>query len=324
MVRRCRLCAFLTSALMAGPAQPTFRSANLGFSARVAHGYRLENVRTFRLYEEPRHIVLIVTIGHNALEPATADPRAFARELRVAIRDGDDRPVPTETEGTFWRFIASAPVDRARVRLGATEPLQLAIGRTIDWELRLQRADGQRFAAGPHTIDLSLAGPFSTLRLPDGSTPRSSSSEMALTIHLGSPANDHERGSMHALAAEEAMQERRYADAAAEAQRAIDADPSSAGPYTVLGGAFLQLNRCREAAAALEKVLPIGLAGYTGIPQLLAHAYVCAGDEKNARRVLRLAGFSGAGLDREIAQMRKAVARRRGQSRRSKRRPAQL
>jgi tetratricopeptide (TPR) repeat protein len=305
--------ALLTPALMAGfgntssssaaqansggKAQPA-ESSNLWFSARVAHSDRLENAFSYRFYDEPRQLVIILNIGHEGLQSAQADQRDFARQLRVVMKDAENRPVALETEGTFWRF-----ADAGRVQIHAGEPLHVVSGRGIEWELRLQRADGQRFATGPHAIELSLAGPFTALRLADGSMPRSrQSSDAVLTIRLGSPTNARERSSMHELAAQEAIQERRYADAAAAAQRAIDADPSNGHAYTVLGGAFLHLNRCPEAAAALEKVLQFGLTGRTAIPELLAQAYVCAGDEKNAKRVLRLRGIPEAQLDAEIAR----------------------
>jgi lipopolysaccharide biosynthesis regulator YciM len=118
---------------------------------------------------------------------------------------------------------------------------------------------------------------------------------------------------MHAVAAQEAMRERRFEDAAAAAQRAIDANPSNAGAYTVLGGASLQLNKCREAVRALERVLEVALIGHSAIPELLAQAYVCAGDTANAKRLLRRRGFPEARLDAEIAHLQELASRRRAQ-----------
>ena len=293
----------------ASPAQqPTFRSSKVGFSARVAHSDQLETARSYRLYDEPLQIVLILTIFYDSLEPATADQRAFARQMRVAIRTEGGAPQPVTTDGTFWRY-----GDGGRLALDAGEPLRVVSGRGIEWELRLRRADGLRFTTGRHTIDLSLSGSFTTLRLADSSLPGARLSETLLTIQLGPPANADELGKMHALAALEAMLERRFEDAAAAAQKAIDANPPNAGAYTVLGGAFLQLNKCHEAAVALEKVLQRALIGHTSIPNLLAQAYVCSGDENNARRVLRLRGIPEARLDAEIAHLRELVSRRRTQ-----------
>jgi len=282
--------------------------------AREAQSDQLEKGRSYRLYEEPQQLVIILTVRHDSFEPATADQQAFTRQLLVAVRDNDDAPVAVETAGTFWRPLA---VDQlARVQLDESEPLQIAPRRSIEWELRLERADGQRFATGLHTIDFSLAGPFRALRLPDGSRLGSSNSETVLTIRLGPPTNARERGRMYSLAAQEAMEERRYADAAAAAQRALDADPSGLGlgPYVVLGIASLHLDRCAEAAAALEKVFQMALTGRTAIPELLAQAYVCLGDVPNAIRILGLRDIPKAQLDAEIARRRQIVASRRRQN----------
>jgi hypothetical protein len=316
------LCAFLAPALIAGPdspfnsaavqVQPSVRPSNVWVMAREAQSDQLEKGRSYRLYEEPQQLVIILTVRHDSLEPATADQQAFTRQLLVAVRDNDDAPVAVETAGTFWRPHA---VDQpARVQLDESEPLQIAPRRSIEWELRLERADGQRFATGLHTIDFSLGGPFRALRLPDGSRLGSSNSETVLTIRLGPPTNARERGNMHALAAQKAMQERRYADAAAAAERARDADPSGFGAYAVLGGAYLQLDRCAEAVAALEKVVEIARTGRTAIPEWLAQAYVCVGDVPNAIRVLGLRDIPKAQLDAEIARRRQLIEGRRRQN----------
>lgn len=299
--------------IAASAQQPTFRTSNISFSARVAHGDALENFRSYRLYNEPQQIVIILTIGHASLEPAIADQQTFAKQFRSAMKDDDDKPIAIETEGTFWQF-----AETGRVQLDPTEPLRVVSGRAIEWELRFRRADGQRFATGRHVVDLSLVGPLRTLRLGDGSTPGARPSETSLAIHLGPPRNEVERSRMHELAAQEAMRERRFEDAAAAAHKAIDANPSNAGAYIVLGGASLQLNKCREAAVALERVLQRArIGGRSAIPyELLAQAYVCSGDEKNARRVLRLQGIPGARLDAEIAHLRELVSRRRAQKHR--------
>ena len=290
--------------------QPTFRTSNIWLSARVAHGDALEHARSYRLYNEPLEIVVILTIAHKSLEPATADQQVFAKLLRSAMKDDDDKPIATETDGTFWRS-----TERGRVQLGPHEPLRIVSGHGIEWELRFRRADGQRFATGRHVVDLSLVGPLRTLRLGDGSTPGARSSETSLAIHLGHPRSAGERSRMHELAAHEAVRERRFEDAAAAAQKAIDANPSNTNAYLVLGGASLQLNKCREAAVALEKVLQRArIGGRAVLPyELLAQAYVCSGDEKNARRVLRLQGIPKARLDAEIAHLRELVSRRRTQ-----------
>jgi len=288
--------------------QPTFRTSNIWLSARVAHANALERARSYRLYNEPREIVVILTIGHDSLEPATADQQVFAKHVRSAITDDDDKPIAIETDATFWRL-----AERGRVQLDPNEPLRVVSGHDIEWQLRFRRADGQRFATGRHVVDLSLVGPLRTLRLGDGSTPGARPSETSLAIHLGPPRNAVERSSMHELAAQEAMQERRFEDAAAAAQEAIDANPSNVGAYTVLGGASLQLNKCHEAAVALEKVLQRALVGRTAIPDLLLQAYVCSGDENNARRMLRLRGIPEARLDAEVARLRELVSRRRAQ-----------
>jgi tetratricopeptide (TPR) repeat protein len=311
------LCAFLAPALVTGPngllnsaavqAQP---SAYLWFGARVAHSDRLENAFSYRLYDQPFEPAIVLNIGHVGFQSPKADQQDFARGLRVAMKDEEDKPVALETDGTFWRF-----ADWGRVQLQIGEPLDVVSGRGIEWELRLHRADGQRFATGRHTIDLSLAGPFAAMRLADGSTPRIRySSEAVLTIRLGPPTTARERSRMHELAAQEAMQERRYADAAAAAERARDADPSGFGAYAVLGGVYLQLDRCPEAVAALEKVVEIARTGRTAIPEMLAQAYVCVGDVPNAIRVLGLRDIPKAQLDAEIARRRQIVESRRRQN----------
>jgi hypothetical protein len=318
------LCALLTPALLAAPgnasrvgalgesvpgtAQPTVRSSNVSFSARVPDADRLDSAsaRSFRLYDEPDQIIVIITIDHRSPEVATADSRIFAAALQVSIKGSDQRLIPIDTDGTFRRLLTAAD----RVPLGANEALQIASGRRIEWELRLQRADGQRFGAGRHTIDLSLAGPFAVLRLPDGSAPRSVSPATSLTVTLGAPTDLRERANSHYLTAQKASKERRFSDAAAGAQRALDADPYNARALVLLGFSLMQMDRCPAAAAALEKVLQLHLRARSAVPGALAQAYICAGDEANARRVLGLWGMPAPRVDAEIARLRQVVERR--------------
>jgi hypothetical protein len=267
-------------------------------TAYVEHSRQLEEPHSYRIYEEPEELRIILNLGHDGVQPASADQRTFAERLRVAVIDDRDESVDVEIEGTFW-WTAIRP----RTQLDPGEPIVLASPSSIDWKLQVRRADGQRFRAGRHAIIVSTAESFATLRLADGSRTGAAVSERRLTIETGLPTNLRERSQMHWVAAERAYEQGRFADVVAAARQAFDAHPHSGGSY-ILGMSFLRLGKCREAAAALEGLLQVGLIARSSIPEFLAYAYVCANDESNARRVLRRRGFAAAQLDAEIARFR--------------------
>jgi Flp pilus assembly protein TadD len=99
-----------------------------------------------------------------------------------------------------------------------------------------------------------------------------------------------------------------HQQALAAYQRALSADPSNGRTKTMIAFMYLRLNRYQEAIRPLEDVLA-GAVGERNLSFVLALAYVGAGDEGDAVRVLRwTAGLPEDQVRTEVGNARERSA----------------
>ena len=116
---------------------------------------------------------------------------------------------------------------------------------------------------------------------------------------------------MHRVAASEATQQGAFGAALAAYQRALEADPTDVEAKAGLATTHIQLDQYKQAIVLYEQVPPQISTAHSGIPRLLALAYVGVGDETNAARVLQNAGTPQQRIAAEITALRAEIQRRR-------------
>jgi hypothetical protein len=176
------------------------------------------------------------------------------------------------------------------------------------WTITLTRKDGQPFAVGRYKINVSVAAAYEVMRAPDGKRLRGVEHQSVdAFVVIQPPANAQERAAAYRL-----LGKRKLVEDPAEGLRlfvlATEADPTDRGAMLDLGRAYVQTRRCRDAIPVFERALR-PLHAHSVIPDALAHAYVCVGDEKRAAQVLREIGRSEEHITDTIERYRKTVPR---------------
>ena len=96
-------------------------------------------------------------------------------------------------------------------------------------------------------------------------------------------------------------------------RHAADAQAGESGGLYDLGNIYLRRSKYREAIDCFERLMPNASRGTSFVPQLLAEAYVGAGDEARAVHVLDRLGMSAQQIATEVEQYRQNVSRRKVQ-----------
>jgi tetratricopeptide (TPR) repeat protein len=107
------------------------------------------------------------------------------------------------------------------------------------------------------------------------------------------------------------LEERGAYEQALELRRQLVAlDPEDLNSYSWLGYAHYQLRQYREAAVALERVMPLVRAseGYSLLHLTLAESYVALGEEEKAKEALRGYVFE-KDIEAELVRLRESLER---------------
>jgi len=104
-----------------------------------------------------------------------------------------------------------------------------------------------------------------------------------------------------------ALAENRLEDALAAYHQAVDADQSNPISLIYLGEVYLRAHRHREAIPILERAMGLTPSEGSGVPFMLARAYIGINDENRAVATLRRAGMSEQRIPGEIAKLRDIV-----------------
>jgi lipopolysaccharide biosynthesis regulator YciM len=120
--------------------------------------------------------------------------------------------------------------------------------------------------------------------------------------HLTTPT---ERSRRNRLLGLEAAESGSLAQASDFLEEAVAADPSDDASKLALAGVSIARARYEQAVALLESIFRPRSGSH--VAQMLAQAYLGVGDERNAERVLRTAGFGDAVIAAQIKELRAVV-----------------
>jgi tetratricopeptide (TPR) repeat protein len=307
MISRTQLCAVLvTSMLGFAPVEAQMRQDVLRWNVAVADAEPLAAPETnaYRLFQETSELVLDVSLFNDSRLPIIIPTGKFVDGARVRITSTSEIPVEArwESEVRHSRESYATP-------LGIDEEIRVEPSAGLQWKLVVRPlSDG--FKRGKYRLDISMANAFASISGPE-SAPWKGHILPNFRLHLdiGSPSTAAETATMYNARGKAALQGNQVDEAIDWFTRATKASPADVESWAGLGHAYLAKNRYREAISAYESV--IGIPGNRAqIHQLLALAYVGAGDEGNAVRVLRVTGKPETSIAPEIERLRGVVRRR--------------
>ena len=242
--------------------------------------------RNHRVYDLPHELTVSLSMSNESGMDLAVDYPRLPGRVRFSVTGAEDIPV-----------VATWPANAGPNQLG--------------WTIVLTRKDGQAFSAGKYKIDISVRAVYELMRTPSGKPLRGIEHQSTgLFVLIKEPANAREQSAAYRL-----LGKRTLAEDASEGLRllvlATHADPTDLGALLDLAQAYVKTGRCRDAIPIFERAVqrskdrPAGR--HNTFPYLLAHAYVCVGNEQRAAQVLREGGVSEERLKDTIARFRKTV-----------------
>jgi hypothetical protein len=219
------------------------------------------------------------------------------------MRRGGEIPL-----GVRWLHEVSSSETFKWTPIGPDESVVVAPRNSVTWMVVVARVDGQPFSAGEYLMSLGTVNTRSAVQRDDGGPWTGRLPERAeggeLAIHIRPPSSNAERARMHGIAGAIADAQGALEEALEEYSRLFELDPTNGRTRELLGYANMKLGRYREAISHFEQLF----AGRTEDPvlsQVLAQAYVNAGDEGNALRVLRMSGRPENRISAEMILLRR-------------------
>ena len=176
----------------------------------------------------------------------------------------------------------------------------------------MRRSDSLSFGSGRYRLTWSSADLATAIHGADGGrwNGRAPDKTSSVGLLIQPPQSVLEAARMSTTEADDAVLRGDHQQALAAYQRALSADPSDSRTKTMMAFMYLRLNRYQEAIRPLEDVLA-GAVGEKNLSFVLALAYVGAGDEGNAVRVLRwTAGLPEDRVRTEVETLGREVRRR--------------
>jgi hypothetical protein len=308
-IRGLALCSFLflidPGALQAQPA----RVEILRWTAVVADAEVLvPRPRAYRLFQTSEQISLILTVVNGSATVLILDIEDFQRTARVSARVNSTNESAVQIH---WEPSIRRSGESFATNVSPQDQVRIEASGGFEWTLGVRLADGRPFTPGDYQFDISLGDAFRSLRSIEG-TPWNGQvlSSTTLDVIVAPATTATDRAARYRVLAMAAMAENRAVDAVNFFTLALVATPNDPDLAAGLGNAYLNLNRYREAIAAYEVALPGALGRHSGVPNLLALAYVATGDEPNAARILSLTGRTDADVSAEVRSLREQAQRR--------------
>ena len=285
MTRAALALALVTLSLSWVETQPYRNVADWHLSLTDADGAG----REFRLYDAPRELRVSLAMSNLSGLDLVIDDARLRERISFAMKGDQEIPIAAS-----WSPDAGS--------------------RALRWTLT--RKDGQPFAVGRYQLDVAVRGAYQVMRTRDGQRLRGiehQSASLFVTIQL--PANAREQS-----AALRQLGKKTLATDRSEGLRllvlATEADPTDMGALWDLGRAYVEIRRCQDATSVFERALQlqrtlpsIGGHPFSSTHFVLAHAYVCAGNEERAAQVLRAAGQTEERIKDTIGRFRQSLAR---------------
>ena len=177
------------------------------------------------------------------------------------------------------------------------------------WTVSVERLDGSPFVEGEYGIAVDMADLRTVLRKPDDTrwSGRQINATWRLQLTVRQVASRADRIAQYRWMATDAQFSRYAWDDAVDAYaRVLALDPDDTRSRSFQAGLLLMLGRYREATAAYERLGPAFSQSTLG-RSAMARAYVGAGDEAGATRVLRLDGVVESRIPAALQELRRLV-----------------
>jgi hypothetical protein len=268
-------------------------------SARIEVDDAFRGKSGFRFFDVPLEFEIRVVVVNYSGSPVLVDVRAFADRLRVAL-EGSTTPLNA-------RWITPAIPDGASKTSATVLRLRPEEGRFFRGQL--SAANGA-FRVGAFTLRVSLSAAMATIVSESGErlTPHG---DAVAPLDILPPRNADEQRIAYQHAATNALFHHRLEEAERFSKLLTDSDASSSTGLSVLGRVYLQRKNYRAAVQIFERLLNDSRQKELGlIPQLLAEAYVGAGNDSAAVRTLERLGYRHAVLAKELTRLRQIVSSR--------------
>ena len=262
-----------------------------------------------RLYVESDELHLDVSVVNPSDSRITIDQEQLQRAFRVALTAGGTS-IPVVATWSDDALVI-APDSDTRDSVSRPDPLNVEGHGGAYWTVTV-RSDGLSFGPGRYRLTWSSADLAAAIHGADGGrwNGRAPDKTSSVGLLIQPPQSVLEAGRMSTTEADAAVLRGDHQQALAAYQRALSADPSDSRTKTMMAFMYLRLNRYQEAIRPLEDVLA-GAVGEKNLSFVLALAYVGAGDEGNAVRVLRwTAGLPEDRLRTEVETLGREVRRR--------------
>ena len=257
--------------------------------------------RTYRLYESPESIRLLLTIVNESPTAIEFDHATLRREFRMLLNG---------RIGLYATWAPDMASPTGRVALNLDREVRIAAGTAAAWAIDVRRSDGEPFRAGMHVMTATMNNALRTLRSPDGHPVHTASAtDTSLTLHVGRPSGARERADDFRSRAER-IKTTNPGESIRLLRAAQAFDPANLRILLALGQAYVDLKRYKESLPYFERALAMHTNAHrSSIPYSLAFVYAALGNEAEARRVLRAGGVSDEGVERSLVNYRRKLGR---------------
>jgi tetratricopeptide (TPR) repeat protein len=251
-------------------------------------------------------------VGNEFEEPLLVDHALFSRLFGVGVRSMNG-PVAVVVE---WPPVVrlSGESWRTPININPTEMVRIEGEQTVTRTVDLRRADGERFSPGVYRVDLVMINALGAVRTDEDKawTGPLASEAGDITVIVNTPTSRQERVRQAVTAGRVASDEGDVRGATQAYERAVQLDPTDPGNKLLLASTYLGLKRYRDAIPFYEDVVRDVRSGMRRLlVEALAQAYLGAGDEQGAVRVLQAEGVGGQALTAKLAELRGYLRKRR-------------
>jgi len=280
------------------------RTGAVIWSARIADADLLTEARSFRVYETPDELQLILGLSNDTSTSFVLTQEAVEQAVSIVLVSSE-----TEIPATFtWSL------RRIGLSLPPTSPsesIDIPSGSGATWNVSVRRQDSRAFVANRYSLLLTYH-PIAATSASDPTqkvTPRLGFSKTSVFAVTGPAITDSERAAAHRYSGQKALLSGDNVAAIRAYQESLKLEAENLVALSGLGWALLQSGRFAEAVDVLELRLKKsdGALGRSLLPSHLATAYVGAGNELRARDVLQKAGYTSDAVEIEIARLREVV-----------------
>jgi len=242
----------------------------------------------YKMYGRQSSLELKIILKNEGSDKGILLPKDFQRFLNFRLKRGDIE-IPPENIVLDWAAQIKKVADPSNPDVEMDDINLLEPEAHIEMFCTLRRADNQEFDYGEYRLMVSVTELIDRLKFEDqvkwwGRAGR----EFQVPFTIFEIQTLEDLKAYYEVEGSYAYSRQQYMKALEHYQKLIEVDPTDIHGYSGLGAVYLQLKQFKEAARALEKVLPHVADERTLVPYSLAYAYVAIGDEEKAIKTLKL------------------------------------